>query len=72
MTTAVGVLWLVLTYIGYVAFTRDQARNGAYGCEMAYMYPNYHRVEWEGSAAERYSVYLYREGGSDPEKVNLG
>lgn len=68
-STLLILVWLLLSYVGYVAFTRDQARSGVWGCEMAYMYPNYQRLEWDGSNDERYSVYLYREGGADPTTV---
>jgi len=69
-TAVVALLWVLLSFLGYYAFTRDQTHNGSWGCEMAYMYPSYHRVEWPGYDKERYSVYLYREGGVDPGAVS--
>lgn len=67
-----SALWLALCWILYSAFTGDMAQNGTCGCEMAYMWPSYRLIEWEGSAREQYAVHLYREGHTDPAGAPSG
>lgn len=69
-TILLSLSWLLLSLIGLVCFSLDQARSGSMGCEMSWMSPTYHRLEWDQSTEQRYSVYLYREGGLDPAKVS--
>lgn len=57
-------VWVLLTWVGYRAFSADQTSHGLWGCEMAYMYPAFVPIEGVDGVG-RYALYLYREGGLD-------
>jgi hypothetical protein len=54
-----------VTYLVYWCFVDDQTQSGTYGCEMSYMWPTYHAVDWPDSPSSKYALYLYREQGWD-------
>ena len=52
---------IVSTLMVYVAFVRDQADSGRWGCEMSWMLPSYIPIAWPDNPSKKYSLYLYRE-----------
>lgn len=71
VTSAWSVVAIVLTFVIYRCFQEDQAQSGTYGCEMSYMWPTYHPVDWPDNPSNKYSLWLYREQGWDRDlRVN--
>jgi hypothetical protein len=60
-----SLVGLGLTALIYRCFLQDQQQSGSYGCEMSYMWPTYHQVDWPDNPSAKYSLYLYREQGWD-------
>ena len=71
-----STIWCIigtgLTFMIYQCFLGDQRQSGSYGCEMSYMWPTYHPVDWPDNPSKKYSLYLYREQGWDrDDRVSL-
>ncbi|KAL7423956.1 GPI inositol deacylase [Cryptotrichosporon argae] len=66
-TFVLALFFLVATWTAYIAFSADQLRSGAWGCEMSWMMPSYHAVEWPDAPSTKYRLYLYREQGVDDQ-----
>jgi glycosylphosphatidylinositol deacylase len=66
------IIGISLTFLIYQCFLEDQRQSGSYGCEMSYMWPTYHPVDWPDNPSKKYSLYLYREQGWDgDDRVSL-
>lgn len=65
VTTVWALLAVGLTVWIFHCFQEDQAISGTWGCEMSYMWPTYHKVDWPDNPSAKYSLWLYREQGWD-------
>lgn len=65
VSTAWALLAIGLTGLIFRCFQEDQTQSGTWGCEMSYMWPTYHKVEWSENPSSKYSLWLYREQGWD-------
>ncbi|WVR09177.1 hypothetical protein IAU60_006239 [Kwoniella sp. DSM 27419] len=64
-TWTFGLVTLCLSWWTYRLYTEDMARSGSWGCEMSWMMPTYHAVDWPDKPSPGYRMFRYREQGWD-------
>jgi glycosylphosphatidylinositol deacylase len=64
-TALVVAITLILGWLTSTVYKNDQARTGAWGCEMSWMNPSYALLSWPERPSKQYQLYLYREQGWD-------
>nr|XP_019047771.1 hypothetical protein I302_04388 [Kwoniella bestiolae CBS 10118]OCF26701.1 hypothetical protein I302_04388 [Kwoniella bestiolae CBS 10118] len=69
LSAFMGVLFTLLVYHCY---QRDLKESGSWGCEMSWMSPSYHLLQWHDNPIPRYQVYHYREQGLDIDSTLAG